>query len=214
MIVGVDHIALSDSIESAFRQELDDMGYICSFSQRFKDNVSSKQQFMRYQNNPYSLNFFKKEGLLPVELLEYEHIVESNLRTIEFNFKDSIFKYNVFSLEEEIEFFKKLGFKVLEKDANHCSLLFKSIFNESFLKIYLNKVDENIADRSDLYIDSKGPGVLAFQVVNLKRSLKKLNCLDNEINSIMVQNNEFEVTFVKSPDGILIELIRAKRMVV
>lgn len=208
MIVGVDHITYSDCFGSNFKLLLEENGYTCRFCEEFDENIRAKKVFMKTEKSKHRLNFLTKGESIPLELIEYDEI--HGVSPVTYDYEKSEISYPVLAsdINEEIRFLNQLDFKVYGEGGGFFSLQYKSVFNKSSLKIKLIEEDVKIEDR---FIDSKGFGVIALQTTKIDKTLSKFPENGLSADQFFVDGKEYNISFLRSPSGLFIELIEPKR---
>lgn len=170
---------------------------------------------------PYIIPIFEN---LPHDLAEYHHDKESDHIGIEAKMKNfnmsvylkhsqstSQFKFNKLVIRtnnilRSVNFFKILGFRLVDKKDGLVMLEFKSLFSNNVYVLYLKKDDNNLIR----YLDDNGPNCVALisNSIGVEReNLQSAGFHTTPIQRLTLNRKLIDVFFTRGPGNEIIEII-------
>jgi len=233
MIVKIDHIALGVNDFNQASVLLEKAGYHNRFLEYNVSNMQCTKQIMRKPSDKFDISLFEKEGSIGIELLNYGHLFPGAGKTTllgDVNNPDQKYVLDLVSkalgksepnlepsnsilisttqIDESIEFWKQFRFQLVWQLESFALMRFKTFFPKGVF--YLCLATSARDNSTDDYIDNSGEHVIAFISDSAHSEYQKLQSkgYDQTVISPLVLNNQnLEIFFVRSPSGAIAEVI-------
>lgn len=207
MVLKIDHVSFSCGNETNWSDILTD-DYTNSFIELNLVNIACKIPFLKYGSKTHNIIMCDAGASnIPIEITQYPEVhgynndIRIHGRYIEWNVKD---------VKKSAEFFKIVGFQVLEENESNILISLKTILDKNPIQIYLSESKEVSAEG---FLDIFGYSSLAIIVDNLDKEIKKYKengFYTTEISDLKVNGNMLSIAFVKGNCNEIIELIAFK----
>ena len=237
MILDIDHIALSAFDFNSIIEFFKKFNYDVQFYEKTIENLHIKKFFMKNFPPNHDLCLLNSKSNLNIELLHYDIINQDNgfimpifeytesstdvkesslkFKSFEipciikqskndFNFNKFVVKSNNF--EQSELFWNALGFKNDDQEKNH--YYFESILSSKKYELFI----ESSKSVKNYFLDDNGWSSIAFltnSIRNEKNNLEK-KYETSKIESLLINNKEIEIFFVRGPSNELVEIISIK----
>lgn len=221
MLVQVDHLALTGIAMDTQIHILESMGYEQVFLSDRIPNPEIKRPFMREWCEHHTLALYRRDGSIPIEIIEYEHTSRGQSRydleqgpngsltqpdeadTV----PDSVDALDTVILEtasssSTCEFFRMLGLE----QSDPRTLRFESpLTGPTFVELR-----EASSASGEAYLDTPGYPCLAFVTTDIEAELSRLDEVGYDVTAvetIALPEKTLEIGFVMGPTGEPVELV-------
>lgn len=220
MLVQIDHLALTGTAMDAQTHLLESMGYEQVFSSDRVPNPEIKRPFMHAWCDHHTLALYRRDGSIPIEIIEYEHTSGGHSRyalkqvpkgSLTHPDETDTVPEPVDALDTVVlettspsatrEFFRTLG---LERSGPR-TLKFESPLTDP---VFVELREDSSAEETSL--DAPGYPCLAFATTDIEAELSRLSDAGYDVTAvepIALPERTLEIGFVVGPTGELVELV-------
>lgn len=221
MLVQVDHLALTGTAMDTQTNLLKSMGYEQVFLSDHIPNPEIKRPFMQEWCDYHTLALYRKDGSIPIEIIEYAHTSSGHSRydieqvpngsltqpDEDDTVPDSVGALDTVVLETASQsatckFFRTLGLK----QSGPRALAFESpLTGPTFVELR-----EASSASGEAYLDTPGYPCLAFVTTDIEAELSRLDEAGYDVTAvetIALPEKTLEIGFVMGPTGELVEIL-------
>lgn len=202
MIIKLDHIAFSCSLEDVSKALISMEDYHMVFHEKDVINLGIKQKIMKNWTEKHDIILLEKDKGLPIEITAYTNTV--NPIKSKYDIDRNTIIVNTTNIEQSKQFYKTIGFK--EVDTTKLTLL--TIMDD--FPVEINLRESNKEDDYCFGLDTNGFCCIALitnHIEKEKEKLRKNQITTTEIMGLIVNHKELQIFFAMNTFGDICEFI-------